>query len=309
MYVFIVNPIAGNGKAKKIYRRLMKHELYKQLNPVCHFTKYKGHAAELAAQACHAKVIVVIGGDGTMHEVVNGLEGRQISIAFIPGGSGNDFARGFDSFKDPFEVLFSLLDEKQEKEYWAGNFQTEDGAKRQFLNCIGVGFDAVVTASANRSRLKEAFGSIRLGSIVYIFALLRELFFYRPINLAIETEEGRKTFSRCFLATINNHPYFGGGMKINPLASNQPNYFSVLAIDSISKWKVLALFLTVFSGKHLNYKEVHTFKAKRLTIHADGPIPFQADGEAGEALHFSISKEPSSIKIKGFQVDNARRSS
>src|SRR5690625_1868693 len=94
MYVFIVNPIAGNGRAKRIHQRLMNQDKYKQMNPVCYYTEYKGHAEKVVKELRTAKMIVVIGGDGTIHEVINGLRNRQIPIAFIPGGSGNDFARG-----------------------------------------------------------------------------------------------------------------------------------------------------------------------------------------------------------------------
>lgn len=302
MYVFIVNQVAGNGRAKKIHSKLTELADYKKMSPVCFYTKYKGHAEKIALQISSdtsIKTIVVIGGDGTMHEVVNGLENRDISISFIPGGSGNDFARGASSPLNPNEVFKNIQENKRNVDYWLGVYNMKDKDNRKFINCIGFGFDAVVTKSANQSHYKRLFNTVRLGKLGYTIAIIRELLFYRPISIIVETDNLTKKYSNCFLITINNHAYFGGGMKINPLAQNNRDDFSVLIIDSISKWKVLALFLTVFTGKHIHFKEVKIISTKQIKISAEKPIPFQADGETGKTVSCFIKKAPLPIKIKG----------
>src|SRR5690625_7112640 len=98
MYIFIVNPIAGNGRSKKIYERLTQTDTFKRISSDVYFTKYKGHARKIVSEISEMdqspRAIIVIGGDGTMNDIANGMEHFDIPIGFIPGGSGNDFARG-----------------------------------------------------------------------------------------------------------------------------------------------------------------------------------------------------------------------
>src|SRR5699024_4442580 len=90
------------------------------------------------------------------------------------------------------------------------------------------------------------------------------------------------------------HPYFGGGMKINPLAHNNGQTLSILVIDSISKWKVLALLGTVFTGKHLQFKGVHTFEGREITMSSESPAPYQTYGEmrTNKQIHVNNRNKP-----------------
>ena len=142
MYIIIINPIAGNGKAKKIHQKLHHNEQYKKMQPVCYYTQYKGHATELAAniRTIHEDTIIdaviVIGGDGTVHEVLNGLKNEHIPITFIPGGSGNDFRRGAMIPDDIDGLLKAVLSNKQPAEYWLGVYELNKRKSKLFVNCI-----------------------------------------------------------------------------------------------------------------------------------------------------------------------------
>src|SRR5690625_5295491 len=99
MYIFIVNPIAGNGRAKRVFTKLKKSPLFQQINSQYYFTRYIGHAEEISQQISqeskhNINAIIVVGGAGTFHEVINGLENNKIVVAIILRVSGNDFARG-----------------------------------------------------------------------------------------------------------------------------------------------------------------------------------------------------------------------
>ncbi|MBO1003285.1 diacylglycerol/lipid kinase family protein [Pseudogracilibacillus auburnensis] len=305
MYIFIMNPIAGKGRAKTIYAKLQKNEYFQKLNTVSFCTKYKGHAEEIA-KSLHRKyretditLIVVIGGDGTMHEVINGLKNKQIPISFIPSGSGNDFARGTSTPKNINKLMQNIYETNTSVPYWFGSYLSKNGEKRNFVNCLGFGFDAVVAQQANQSKIKKVFNRLRCGSLVYLYALIRSLFTFKPFIIKMELDQRTKVFKRCFLLTINNHPYFGGGMKINPQARNNGEHFSILVIDSISKWKVLALFFTVFFGKHLHFKEVSTYTAQKITCYANHSIPYQVDGETGSTSFCTMIKQPLPMQVKG----------
>src|SRR5699024_11461172 len=106
---------------------------------------------------------------------------------------------------------------------------------------------------------------------------LDEVVRYKSSELTMGVDGEPIHFERVVLLTINNHPYFGGGMNINPLAHNDGQTLSVLVIDSISKWKVLALLGTVFTGKHLQFKGVHTFEGREITLSSESPAPYETD--------------------------------
>src|SRR5690625_3135915 len=113
MYVFIVNPIAGSGRAIKIFSKIQASQLYKGIKSRYFLTKYKGHAEKVVSHLVKEQsnnniiTIIVIGGDGTLHEVTNGIGKRHIPIAVIPCGSGNDFVRNFSIGKNPLTILRS----------------------------------------------------------------------------------------------------------------------------------------------------------------------------------------------------------
>lgn len=309
MYIFIINPIAGNGRAKKIHVKLLKDPEYVQLNPIYYYTEYSGHAEIIAAEIKETidgqlvEGIVIIGGDGTLHEVMNGMKLHDVPISFIPGGSGNDFARGFRLKKDPKETLYAIKNNVKTLDYWLGVYETNQIKDNYFVNCIGFGFDAVVAASANNSRYKRLFNRLYLSPIIYLFSLLKELLFYKPVSITVEMDGVEREFSQCLLFTVNNHPYIGGGMKVNPLAENNKDDYSIIVIDSISKWKVLVLFSTVFTGRHLRFKEVSTFKARQIKIQATEPVPYQVDGETSSTMKCSIKKTANPTIIKGASID------
>lgn len=308
MYIVIVNPIAGNGKAKKIYESI-RHLSLLQNNTKFYLTEYKGHVEEIIQQIELEKVqglqidlLFVIGGDGTIHEVVNALNDQEIRICYIPGGSGNDFSRGIGNYKHPKEIIERAISESTEQTYWLGTYENENGSPNKFLNCIGFGFDAAVVKRASKLSLRKLLSVLQLNQLVYLFALLRELISYKPREITIRYDNHERTFSRVLFATINNQPYMGGGMKINPDATNNSRTFSILVVDHISKWKVFLLFGTVFIGKHVVFKEVHTFKAEEVSISARETIPYQVDGEYGELTTTTIKKYKYPIMIKGTKI-------
>lgn len=305
MYIFIVNPVSGNGRGKKVYEKLKKLKVYRNLNKEEYFTMYKGHAKKIAQNIIDKnlkiKSIIVIGGDGTLNEVVNGLMdlSEPIPIAFIPAGSGNDFRRGAKLPSNPAHILKNVIDKDNSSPYWYGTSHFEENSLA-FLNCIGVGFDAIVANRANRSILKRLFNKIGLGKLVYVYALIFELIFYRPISINVHIDGKVKSFQRCFLLTVSNQPYFGGGMKINPSAQNNCNDFSLLVVDNISKLKVLFLFITVFFGKHTSFKEVNIYRGKNITIEPSKQMLFQMDGEIKSLKTCTIKKQPLPLRVKGY---------
>jgi len=304
MYIFIINKQAGGGKGRRIYNKLKKSELFQSLNRKCFFTKGKGDATVITKQLLQTnqsfRSIIVIGGDGTLHEVVNGLKGANIPVSLIPGGSGNDFARGLGILKHPIEVLQGIVDGTDRKDYYFGKFIYDNKSKKHFVNCIGFGFDAEVVLRANQRWLRKVMNFLRIGRLLYVFALLQTLIAFKPFNVNVKIDDQWKTIKRCWMITVTNHPYFGGGMKVIPQAKIEPQLFPVLIVHSVPKWKVLLLFMTIFTGKHLNIKGVNLYKdISHLTVTSQHKLPFQVDGELNYGRFCQVTKRIEPIMMQG----------
>src|SRR5690625_2044927 len=220
MYVFIVNEYAGGGKGRRIYKQLEQSVLFQSLNRRCHFTKGPGDATNITEQIVkdNTKIntIVVIGGDGTLHEVINGLNGQPIPVSLIPSGSGNDFSRRFGISGRPLTILENIVAGTDIKPYYFGEYIKDEQIKKHFVNCIGFGFDAKVVSYTNKPKLRRFLNFLQCGRLLYVIALLQALIKFKPFNIDIELDSKKQTIENCWMVTITNHPYFGGGMKIIP---------------------------------------------------------------------------------------------
>lgn len=308
MHIIIVNPTSGNGRSKRIYEKLLKIRDYQTLHIVTYETKYAGHG-EVIARALSEQhdlnevdEIIVIGGDGTLHEVLNGLETKKLPVSFIPGGSGNDFARGNKIHRNARKALQANIVNDKTIPYWLGKYSSDLVSEKLFVNCIGFGFDALVAENANKSRVKRFFNFFRLGTLNYVFAIFKVILTYKPFHLTLKVDGLVEEFEQCFLATVNNQPYLGGGMKFNPAANNEEETLSILVINAISKWKLLLLLLTVFFGKHTMFKEVHQLKGREIHVKSDRIIAYHTDGETSRTATCYITKEVGAFQIKGTNI-------
>ena len=269
---------------KQVKRELEK----KEINYRSFQTKYPKHAEELARQLCSLhkntmEAIIVVGGDGTLHEVVNGLvDYPTVKIGFIPAESANDFSRGFQTPKSPLEALSFTMKKKQSsgKRFDIGKVMVNGQRKKEyFVNNIGTGFDAEVCKLTNESKMKNYFNKIGLGSLAYVGSLIRLLFTYKLINVNIEMDGKICRYEKVWFVTVSNQPFFGGGMKIAPKANPTDGCLDVTIVHNLSRLKLLFVFITVFFGKHTGFKEVVQHKGKRVSIKSDDNMLVHADGE------------------------------
>ena len=158
---FIVNPNAKNGSCREIWRNIEIELKNLDISYLAFFTEYSGHAQELAQSlARNAKgtqaVIAAVGGDGTLHEVINGAASySNITVGFIPGGSGNDFSRGFSIPKKSVDALRLLVDKSTASptEIDIGKITHNELQETYFMNNMGVGCDAAVAKDSNESSM------------------------------------------------------------------------------------------------------------------------------------------------------------
>jgi len=222
------------------------------------------HAAK--AVAFGAKLVVAAGGDGTVGEVANGLIGTSATLGIIPAGTGNDLARHLGI---PHDLKRSLAVLK------TGQAEAIDVGKAPrgyFLNVAGCGFDAEVAAAINH-RMKWL-----KGTTAYVAAVIATLSQYRPqrIQLSIDGELHEETVMLCAVA---NAQFYGGGMKIAPLAEVTDGLFDIVLVGDVSRTEFLKTFPVVFSGDHLKHPKVKHFRGSVVQISSTQPMPMLADGE------------------------------
>ncbi|MBO0960333.1 diacylglycerol kinase family lipid kinase [Neobacillus sp. MM2021_6] len=301
---FIVNPKARNGYCLKIWERIEEQVRIEKLSYLAVFTEYPGHAQHLASQMAtknrEQKLIIAVGGDGTMHEVMNGIvKEKNITLGFIPGGSGNDFSRGFQLPADPVEALQVILRlMKQEAVHIdIGKVMTGNMNEHFFINNMGAGFDAVISYEVNHSRVKALLNKLSLGRLVYVYFLLKKLFTYKTSTIDLSIDGNKHIFEQTWFVTVSNQPFYGGGMQIAPNAVPDDGLFDITVVHQLSRLKLLLVFISVFWGKHTHFKEVKTFKGSVISIHSPAALYAHADGEHIGFTPLSIHLQPKVLGV------------
>ncbi|WP_027964207.1 diacylglycerol/lipid kinase family protein [Halalkalibacillus halophilus] len=299
MYIFIINPVAGNKLGEMIYKRFMNAHPELQSNSSVYYTTKSDEAILLTKQIVSEhrgkiKVLIIIGGDGTFYEVINGLTSEdEILLAFVPAGSGNDFARGNQMSLNGFKQIETIVQEHQLHPYWFGEYRVdkeENQTPKRFATSMGFGFDAEVASFVNQSKWKSRLNAWKLTPLIYVLGLITNLFIYSPKDLKLNLDGQILSKEDVWMITVSNHPYFGGGMKIAPEAKVNGEYFTVTIVNKIARLKVFILFITVFFGLHTRLKEVETYQARVISVESDEAIPFQVDGFTSSTYYSHIKK-------------------
>ncbi|KGP90220.1 hypothetical protein N780_06520 [Pontibacillus chungwhensis BH030062] len=300
MYIVIVNPYAGSGKAKKVFEQIRQSPVYKKVECRAFITQHEGHTEALAQQVAEIYkdriiCIIVIGGDGTIHEVLNGLKHHpSIPLALIPGGSGNDFGKATLSKKSSIEIFEDIVgSENQYSDYRVGTYRTDyrkEKNARLLANSIGFGFDGEIVKVANNSILKKWLNLYNIGFLIYCLALLRTLRAFQPKTIELTVDGEKRTLKNVWMVTIGIHGYYGGGMRILPNARIQSNQLELLVLHNISKWKVLVMFVTVFWGGHVRFKEVEVLTGSKVSVKSEEVLSYHVDGESGSCQSCYIQK-------------------
>ncbi|WP_181349944.1 diacylglycerol kinase family protein [Thalassobacillus sp. CUG 92003] len=306
MYIIIVNPMAGHGRAKRLFDRILKEPEYKSKNCRSFITTSEGHAKKIAEQVAgihHAslKAVIVVGGDGTFQEVLNGLTGHPaIPLAFIPAGSGNDFARGLQQKKKGVALFKQLLRHHASISMLPGlviNQNRTKGSGIQFANSIGTGLDGEVVRVVNQSNIRKWLHRLNLSPLLYVIAFLKVLRHFKSLQLDLKIDGTALSYQGVTLVTVTNHSFFGNGMKIAPQAKLTDRHLSVIVVRHMPKVKLLLMFLSVFIGKHTYFKEVDVYQASEVKIQSDKAVSFQIDGQSWQSSSCTVIKSNQSRQV------------
>ncbi|SFB22202.1 lipid kinase, YegS/Rv2252/BmrU family [Lentibacillus halodurans] len=294
MYYFIVNNTSGGGKASEIWNHTETILQNKNIHYRVFHTQHANHGSTLVRDIIHkekARAIIAVGGDGTVHEVINGLTGSSIPLGIIPAGSGNDFCRGLGIPMKYNKALDRILqDEPKLMDVgWING--------RYFGTVAGIGFDGQVALETNKSSNKKMLNLAKIGRVSYIMNVLKVLFYYQPTNVELQVDSKQTKHKDVWLIAIANLPCYAGGMYICPDARNNDELFDICILKDISRWKLLRLFPSVFKGKHINHPAITITKGKKVTINSNSPITAHSDGEVIGQTPFNIRLEPLTISI------------
>ena len=273
-FKFIVKPPIKEDFKREIIRFKKKFETKED------FTEKEGpkNAKNLAKRAIEENFnrIVVVGGDGLLHEVINGImEAKKIPEDFglniIPTGAGNNFAKEIGIPK-AIEKAFETIQKGKQISVDLGKVN-----EKFFINCFSLGFDAKINELANISKEKYSFLPRDLS---YLFAALKEIIVKIP-NFELEIKGREINFrGKVILVAITNSQSYGAIFKINPGASFSDGKFNLCLIEPVGKLKALKALSLATKGNHIKLPEVKTFLfSLPLKIFSKEPVVYEMDGE------------------------------
>ncbi|MCI0521634.1 MAG: diacylglycerol kinase family lipid kinase [Chloroflexi bacterium] len=240
-------------------------------------TVYPTHATELARQAGEQgyALVIAVGGDGTVHEVINGLmqvpAERRPRLGVVPMGSGNDFAHSMGMDTRPAYALRQALTASPHR-VDIGKLQDNLGRTEYFDNTVGIGFDATVTI---RSR---NFPYLR-GFLIYLLAVLQTVILNHEAPRMKVTSDQESFSEEMLMLVLCNGGREGGGFQVAPQARNQDGRLDYVAIRRVSRLMMLRLIPEVMNGTHLRFKQVRSGVFQRLELQSDHPLLIHTDGE------------------------------
>jgi len=277
LYKIIVNPLAGKGHATVVAAEVQR--IFASLGVAYDYvqTRHAGHAIELAQEAVRAgyDVLVAVGGDGTTHEVINGMMNSSGSVgcrlAIIPAGSGNDFTAAHRIPTDIEQACQTVVKGKT-RLVDIGQITIDDTIQRYFDNTIGIGLTGLVGIETRKMPWLR-------GIPLYLLALLKTVFIHlKPIHIELEVD-GVSTHKTALMVSVANGQREGGGFMIAPQAKTDDGYLELLVADVLPRMQVLGLIPKFMNGTHLGHHAVHIQQAQNVAVTSEDKLFFHVDGE------------------------------
>ena len=275
----ISNPVAGKKKNKtKNTLELIESVFLKNgVDFQTHFSQGQKDATRIVRELTLAgeTEIIAHGGDGTLHEVLNGIaEPARCNIGLIPSGTGNDFAEKIGLPLDPVKATELILNGEAKPT----DFLEVGGVR--CMNVAGLGMDVDVLERCQKGKMK--------GKMKYLLSLLQSLFAYKGIKVQIESE-GVQEERDVLIAAACNGSQFGGGIRICPVADVADGKLDAVIVDCIGgKLKIIKAFMQLMKGKILEYPSAKHFTCDKLKFTPFSPCTVQLDGELYKDLDFTV---------------------
>jgi len=299
--LFIVNPASGGGKTCR--RRWPEVEELLRRWGVDHdyeMTRHPGHAMDIAEEAAREgrKLVVSVGGDGTLNEVGNGLlrgstGGGPPLLGIVPGGRGSDFHRALGLPQDTEGALRVAL-EGEPRPVDAGlmDFMLEGKrSERYFFNICGTGFDAEVTARANR--MPGFLG----GTLPYLLSTLISLFSVKPKRVRMNLDGEEVDLGEIAGVIVANGMYYGGGMMISPHSRLDDGIFHLIVMGRRAPHKLALHPIWIYRGTHLRLPDLREMTGREVSLESEGVLLLQPDGEVFGEAPCRFSCRPGALRV------------
>lgn len=278
--IFLVNPAAQSGQAAQIWQSFAKYLEQSQLDYQVKISKNAKDIYDWAylwqKHDSASSTLVIFGGDGSLNEAVNGQLATGVAkiapIAYIPAGSGNDFARANHLLKaqQPAAIIPQLVAKIEQglatELDIAQVFDRTQKTTEYFVNNLGIGFDAATVAATNDSTIKRFLNRLHLGQLAYFVTLFSVLRTQDTFGVTLRVDGKLVQMNKSYLLTFSNHPYFGGGVKIMPDADSTDGKLDLIVIEKNNMWQLLSTLVSVLKGKHYGLSEVHRFTADKYEL-------------------------------------------
>lgn len=285
MYYFIVNPKSRSGKGIMIWREVKEYLDNNKISYKAVNTRYEGHATELAGSLPKIKEgrhnLIVIGGDGTINEVINGIRDFDtVNLGVIPTGSGNDFARGMGIKEKPAELIEKIVERPQIKKLDIGQAEFQNNnKKRYFAISGGVGLDAIVCKKALTSKIKKILNKIHLGKLTYLILTVQTLFSMTTADFEVYVDGEKRKYNKVIFAAAMNFRAEGGGVPMTPKALADDGELSMCIVHTIPKWRTFFCLPLLCTARHERLKGFEIFNCKECRIRINRPMVLHNDGE------------------------------
>lgn len=307
--LIIVNPKSASGSTREKWSATAA-DLRAHFGPFnVAFTKSQGDGIDIAERAALSgrTFVIACGGDGTINEVANGIlrSGQDIELGVLPSGTGGDFRRTLGMPLSTREAAAALRRGKTKTiDVGLASFHDHDGREvsRYFLNVSSVGLAADVI---RRVKSAKAFdwlpdGPMR-GRANFAVSTLRELVGLEAPLIRVRFDDGDEHSLKTVALCVANARYFGGGMMIAPEAVLDDGQLDVINIGDLTTMRVLSNVHSLYRGTHLNMKEVHSRRAKRIEIRPSDPsndIHLETDGELPGRLPVAYEIIPNALRLR-----------
>ncbi len=272
--LLIYNPQAGHQRAKKLLNQVESYFKQKEIEFELFLTDYPRHATEFIAKSDFSQFdgIIAAGGDGTLFEVINGYFQnslkKRIPVGVLPVGTGNAFARDLNIESSQWKEAIDIISLNKPKKVDVGKYITENKTY-YFLNILGLGFVADVGETARHLKL--------LGNISYTIGVLYRTLLLNTHQLTIEID-GQTYERENIFVEISNSKYTADFLMA-PNAENDDGYLDITLLGKITRTKLLKFFPKVFTGEHIHFEEIETFKAKKINVTTIPQKILTPDGE------------------------------
>ncbi len=287
--LFLVNPASGNGATGKRWPQLRERAAELGLEGDVVLSEYPGHLAEAVREAGD-RLLVVVGGDGTMNEVVNGAAETGAEIAILPNGTGQDFGRTH-AIPTTFDDAVRVALDGEARAVDIGRV-TLGAEVRYFANVGSAGMSGSVAHRANS--MSKRFG----GRATFFYALTREFLAWQNTDVTVRADGGEERRGAMHDVIVAIGRWHGGGMKLAPDASHDDGLFDVVLIGDVNKLDFLTTAPRLYSGKYLSHPKVDHLRSASLTIDAAEPLPVEVDGEPIGTTPARFDVVPAALRVR-----------